>query len=66
MASAMTIASANNSCVNARMGSLQSPRKDSEGTARSLIELLHNYERLFAVHQLIVRQFPGSPSSLPM
>lgn len=39
MTSAMTIASASNSCVNARMGSLQSPRKDSEGTARSLIEL---------------------------
>ena len=35
----MTIASANNSCVNARMRFLQSPRKDSEGTARSLIEL---------------------------
>lgn len=39
MASAMTIASASNNCVNARMGSLQSPREDSEGTARSLIEL---------------------------
>ena len=39
MASAMTIAGANNSCVNARMESLQSPRKDSESTARSLIEL---------------------------
>ena len=39
MASAMTIASASNSCVNARMGSLQFPHKDSEGTARSLIEL---------------------------
>lgn len=39
MASAMTIAGANNGCVNARMGSLQPPRKDSEGTARSLIEL---------------------------
>ena len=39
MASAMTNAGANNSCVNARMESLQSPRKDSEGTARSLIKL---------------------------
>ena len=39
MASAMTIAGASNSCVNARMESLQSLRKDSEGTARSLIEL---------------------------
>lgn len=39
MASAMTIASASNSRVNARMGSLLSPRKDSECTARSLIEL---------------------------
>ena len=42
MTSAMTIASARNSCVNARMGSHQSPRKDSEGTDRSLIELKHN------------------------
>ena len=49
MARAMTIASTSNSCLIARMGSLQSPRKDSEGTARSLMELYHNYERLFAI-----------------